>query len=246
MEDYSVSTYGDTVAGIYDGWHGLWEDPADAVEYLAKLADGGRVLELGIGTGRVAIPLAARGLDVQGVDASAEMVRVMRTKPGGDLPVIIGDAADVANLVSGSFSLIYCVFSSFYGILTQKEQLRCLSGVFDRLQPGGSFVVETFYPDLTKFSNNKSLELFHFTPERISIWASRHDKLAQTIHTEDLHVRNGSVQAYPVKVRYVWPAELDLMTRLSGLELVSRQADWNGQEFTSRSFNYITTYRKPG
>src|SRR5579862_7622337 len=136
MDDYGISTYGDRIAGVYDSWYGERLDPASAVEMLAGLAGAGRALELGIGTGRVAVPLAARGVRVEGIDSSEEMVSRMRAKPGGgDIQVHMGDFTDVA--VDGLFTLIYIPFTTFFALPSQAEQLRCMRNVRAHLDSGG-------------------------------------------------------------------------------------------------------------
>src|SRR5579859_580739 len=146
MEHYQQDTYGERIADLYDDWHDRTDTPA-TVERLAAVGGDGPILELAIGTGRVALPLAERGLRVHGIDASPAMVERLRSKPGGDrVTVTIGDMADVA--VDGPFSLVYVVFNSFFALLTQPDQVRCFENVSRRLAPGGYFVVECFVPEM--------------------------------------------------------------------------------------------------
>ena len=150
-DQYGPSTYGERIAEAYDEWFGLPEDTDQAVEFLARLAGPGPALELGIGTGRVAVPLAARGVEVHGVDASEAMVGKLRSKPGGDgIPVTIGDFADVA--IEGSYPLVYVVFNTFFALLTQEDQIRCFQGVAEHLTDDGGFLIQAFVPDLTLFN----------------------------------------------------------------------------------------------
>jgi SAM-dependent methyltransferase len=142
-DDYTPSTYGERIAAVYDEWFGLPADTGPAVDFLAGLAGNGPVLELGIGTGRIALPLAERRVEMHGVDASEAMVAKLREKPGGDrISVLMGDFADVGRLAERSFSLVYVVFNTFFGLLAQEEQVRCFQGVSERLADDGAFVMQ--------------------------------------------------------------------------------------------------------
>ncbi|HDL50154.1 MAG TPA: class I SAM-dependent methyltransferase, partial [Actinobacteria bacterium] len=174
MDAYEACTYGDRIAGVYDD---LYEqlDPGDAVALLSDLAGAGPVLELGVGTGRIALPLRARGVEVHGVDASTAMVARLREKPGGaDIPVVIGDFADVP--VEGSFSLIYAAFNTFFALLTQDDQVRCFSRVANRLLPGGRFLIEAFIPDLTRFDRGQRTYVTKIEPESATLNVDLHDQ----------------------------------------------------------------------
>jgi SAM-dependent methyltransferase len=160
VSSYEPNTYGDRIASLYDAWVGATVDATTekAVDFLADIAGpGGTALELGIGTGRIALPLAARGIAVQGIDASAAMLGRLRDKPGGaDLPVSLGDFADVSVEASSRFRLIYVVFNTFFGLLTQDDQVRCFANVAAHLEPGGAFVIEAFVPDPTLFDRGQA------------------------------------------------------------------------------------------
>jgi SAM-dependent methyltransferase len=150
MENYRPSTYGDRIADVYETWYGNQMDPSAAVDLLEGLAEKGRALELGIGTGRVALPLAARGVAVEGIDASEAMVAKLREKPGGeDIPVSIGDFADVA--VEGTYRLVYVPFTTFFALPSQAEQIRCLHNVAAHLEDGGWFVLDAWVPDVGRY-----------------------------------------------------------------------------------------------
>src|SRR5689334_8779162 len=152
MTDYSHETYGERVAGVYDDWYTDY-DPA-AIEFLAELVHGGKALELGIGTGRIALPLAAKGVDVHGIDAAASMISKLRAKPGGDrLTVTQGNFAEFS--LDEKFSLIYIAFNTLYNLTSQEEQVQCFRNVAAHLKPGGCFVLEAFVPDLTRFKENQ-------------------------------------------------------------------------------------------
>src|SRR5215472_16433574 len=174
--------YGDRWAAVYDDHYGQL-DPGPAVEFLAGLAGDGRALELAIGTGRVALPLAARGITVEGVDASAAMVEQLRAKPGGEsIPVAIGDMAEVP--VSGRFRLVYLVFNSLFGLLSQARQAQCFGNVARVLDPGGMFAVECFVPDLTLFERDQSVRTRAVTENSAIVELSRLDAVEQRIITQ--------------------------------------------------------------
>jgi SAM-dependent methyltransferase len=241
MEEYGASTYGDRIAEVYDDLYGDM-DPSAAVQTLHELAGSGRVLELAVGTGRVAIPLSETGLSVEGIDASQAMVERLRAKTD-TIPVTIGNFADVD--VPGSYSLIYIVFNTFFGLLTQEDQVRCFKNVASRLEPGGGFVIEAFVPDLSRFNRGQRTSVTDVGTDRIKLDASIHDKAHQRVDSQHMIVTGDSINLYPVSVRYAYPAELDLMGRLAGLELEHRWAGWDRSLFTSSSDVHVSVYRKP-
>jgi SAM-dependent methyltransferase len=234
--------YGDRWAAVYDD-HYRQMDPEPAVEFLAGLAGDGRVLELAIGTGRVALPLAARGVTVEGVDASAAMVARLRAKPGGDLiPVAIGDMADVP--VSGRFRLVYLVFNTLFGLLSQARQAECFANVARVLDPEGLFVIECFVPDLARFDRDQRVQAQSVTEDSAVIEVSRHDKAQQRVTTQVITLDGEGMRLRPVAIRYSWPAELDLMADRAGLRLTARYADWDRRPFTSVSGGHVSVYQR--
>jgi SAM-dependent methyltransferase len=234
--------YGDRWADVYDEHHG-GRDPSAAVEFLASLAGGGPVLELAIGTGRLALPLAARGITVAGVDASAAMVRRLRAKPGGEsVTVTIGDMADVP--VSGPFALVYLVFNTLFGLLTQKRQAECFRNVARVLGPGGAFVIECFVPDLARFDRGQRVQTLEVTEDAATFELSRHDPAQQRVTTQIVTLTEQGVRMHPVAIRYSWPSELDLMAGQAGLRLTERYSDWGRQPFDSASGGHVTVYRR--
>ncbi len=237
---YAPGTYGDRIAAAYDDLHAHL-DPAPAVKALANLAGGGRVLELAIGTGRVALPLAERGVELHGIDSSEGMVAQLRAKPGGGaLPVTMGDFADVG--VDGEFGLIFVVFNTFFALLSQEEQVRCFRNVAAHLGPAGTFVIEAFVPDLSRFNERgQSLRASH-RGERVSFDVSQLDAVRQRVSTSLVVIDGEQVARYPIEIRYAWPAELDLMARLAGLRLRERWSDWTGASFTPASGSHISIY----
>jgi SAM-dependent methyltransferase len=243
-EDYGPATYGDRAAARYDE---LFTHPPASqacLELLAELAGDGRALELGIGTGRVALPLAARGIDVHGIDSSRKMVARMRRKPGGKrVPVTFGDFADVP--VTGSFRTVFVVFNTFFGLLSQEDQVRCFEGVARRLEPGGTFVVEAFVPDLSRFDRGQRTDTLHVGLDAVQMQASVHHADLQQVHTQAFLFERGRLHAYPLRIRYSWPSELDLMARIAGLRLRERFAGWNRAPFTATSGAHVSVYEKP-
>lgn len=239
MENYQDETYGERIAGIYDDLYADY-DPA-AIGALSQLAQSGRALELGIGTGRIALPLQQVGVEVHGVDASEAMVAGLRTKPGGDgIPVTMGNFAEVA--VQGRYNLIYVLFNTFYALLTQEEQLHCMRNVARHLAPGGAFVVEAFVPDLTRFTGRQSVRAVKIGVNSVQLDVSQHDPVAQQVVSQHLMFSEQGVRLFPVKLRYVWPSEFDLMARLAGMRLRHRWSDWQGGAFTAESGKHISVF----
>jgi SAM-dependent methyltransferase len=233
------AAYGDTWAPIYDEVH-THLDPTAAVEVLADLAGSGKALELGIGTGRVAIPLAARGVAVHGIEASQAMLDRMRAKPGGaEIPVTLGDFTDVA--IDGEYALIYIVFSTLYGLMTQSAQVACVRNAAARLAPGGVFVVEGFVPDPARFDANQRVQVNRIEPTRLDLLFTRHDPVHQRVTSQHVVVGAQGMQLFPVELRYAWPSELDLMAQLAGLRLRERWGDWRRGAYTG-SGGHVSIY----
>ena len=241
MPDHDAATYGDRMADVYDGWFAVPLDTQDTVALLSDLAGAGPVLELGIGTGRIALPLAQRGHEVHGVDASEAMVEKLRSKAGGeDIPVTIGDFAEVD--VEGAFSLVYVVFNTFFALLSQEDQVRCFSNIARRLREGGVFVIEAFVPDMTRWDRGQRMEAHHVENDSVVLGVSRHDPVEQRIASNHLLVSEGGVRLYPVRLRYAWPSELDLMARLAGLRLRERWGGWLRESFSASSVKHVSVY----
>jgi SAM-dependent methyltransferase len=245
-EPFQPSTYGDAIADVYDEWIG--DGPygvADAAsEFLARLAgEGGSAVELGVGTGRIAIPLAARGIRVTGVEASPRMVQQLRAKAGGiTLPVIVGDMAAVP--VPGSVDLVYVVASTLYALTEQETQLRCLQNVAARLRPGGHLVVEAFVPDPSRFDQGQRVAASAVNVDGVRLDVTRHDPVTQTLLSQQIAITTDGVRLSPARLRYIWPAELDLMARLAGLTLVHRSGGWRGQPYTAASGSHVSVYQR--
>jgi SAM-dependent methyltransferase len=243
MERYAAQTYGDRIADVYDEqYESRGSDPEAG--FLAGLAAGGPVLELGIGTGRVALPLAARGVAVHGIDASQRMVDRLRAKPGGDaIPVTIGDFSRFD--LDETFTLVYVVFNTFFGVISQDEQVGCFECVARHLRPGGRFVLEVFVPDVSRFDRNQRTAATSIDVDELRLDASIHDPVDQRVHTHHVRIRDGDVRLFPVAIRYAYPAELDLMARVAGLEREARYGGWRGEPFGADCANHVSVYRRP-
>jgi SAM-dependent methyltransferase len=243
MNAYDITTYGERMAEVYDQWPCLPQNTDAIVACLTRLAGGGPILELGIGTGRIALPLAQRGLQVHGIDASPAMVAQLRAKPGGeDIPVSIGNFADVA--VEGRFTLIFVVFNTFFGLLSQDDQVRCFLGVAQHLADDGVFVIEAFVPDLGRYDRGQRVAAVEVETDRIRLEASLHDPVQQRVMSQHVVLSEQGIRLYPVQVRYAWPSELDLMARLAGLQLRDRWAGWAQEPFTATSGNHVSVYSR--
>jgi SAM-dependent methyltransferase len=242
MDDYGPSTYGDRIADVYDAWFHPPSDPAAAIDFLAELAGSGPALELAIGTGRIALPLATRGVEIQGIDASAAMVAKLREKPGGtDIPVTMGDFADVP--VEGRFPLVFVVFNTLFALLTQDDQRRCLRNVADHLTDDGVFVVEAFVPDIARFDRGQRVDARRVEVGRAFLEVSRHDAGNQRVSSQLVVLEETGLRMFPVELRYVWPSELDLMAELAGLRLRERWGGWNREPFTGE-LTHVSVYER--
>jgi SAM-dependent methyltransferase len=240
--------YDESRAAGYDRRHAARFAEAEATaDFVAGLLEGGkgRVLELGIGTGRLALPLAARGLDVSGIDASPAMVERLGAKPGGDtVPVVVGDFADVRSLVEGPFDLVLLAFNSLFELPDQDAQCRCFAGVAARLAPGGRFVVEALAPELTRL--DRSLTVVSQSDREVVLQATRHDPLTQVVTGHDVVLSPADgVRLLPWAIRYASVPETDLMARLAGLVLDGRWGGWAREPFTAASARHVSVYRRP-
>ena len=211
------------------------------VERLQELADGGRALELAIGTGRVAVPLAARGVPVTGIELSQPMVDQLRTKVDeATIPVVLGDMATAT--APGDFSLVYLVYNTVSNLLTQAEQVACFRNAARHLRPGGRFVVELWVPELRSLPPGSRATVWAVEPGYLGI--DTYDVLHQQVVSHHVRFDEGrDARLSRSPHRYVWPAELDLMAQLAGLELESRHADWAGAPFTADSRSHVSVYR---
>ena len=239
-----VDWFGEAVAAHYDGEDGVFAPDvvAATADFLAELAGGRPALELGIGTGRVALPLAQRGVPVHGIDLSEAMVARLRAKPGGeDIPVAIGDFATTR--VPGAFSLVYLVFNTIMNLTAQDEQVACFENAAAHLEPGGCFVIEVGVPSLRRLPQGETLHPFAFGPEHLGF--DEYDVVSQGLISHHWRLRDGAWTSRSIPFRYVWPAELDLMARLAGMRLRERWSGWRREPFTSESDSHVSVWERP-
>jgi SAM-dependent methyltransferase len=242
VDDYTQKTYGAEWAAEYDEFHAEL-DPAPAVDTIAELAGDRPVLELAIGTGRIALPLKERGVDIHGVDISEEMVARLREKPGGaDIPVTMGDFSEVD--YGGSFPLIFLGFNTIFGLETQDDQVRLFENVTRHLTDDGIFVVEAFIPDLTRYQRDQSMSVLNVERDSVQLDLARHDPVAQRIDVQIATVGPGGTTLRPIRLRYAYPSELDLMARIAGLRLRERWGGWTREKFGPRSNAHVSIYER--
>jgi SAM-dependent methyltransferase len=236
--------FDERVAARYDESEAEMSDPAvvePVVEFLVELAGSGRALELGIGTGRIALPLAQRGVPVHGIDLSKAMVARLRAKPGGqDIGVTIGDFATTP--VDGTFSVAYVVFNTIMNLTTQDEQVACFRNVAAHLAPGGCFVVEVGVPELRRLPRGETFVPFDVSPTHLGL--DEYDVASQGLISHHYSVVDGKLELNSVPFRYVWPAELDLMARLARMTLRERWSGWKREPFTSDSTKHVSVWEK--
>lgn len=243
MEDFRPGEYGALHADAYDTIYGTGS-PDAAVETIAGIVGDGRLLELAIGTGRIALPLARRGVPVSGIDASPEMVAELRAKPGGaDIPVTIGDMADLP--VEDPFDHAVLVFNTLFCLLTQEAQIRCFQNVAAKLPEGGTFLIEAFVPDLARFADGQAVRASRVERGAVTLDVSRHDPVRQRLDVQTVRIAADGVRLLPVPLRYAWPAEIDLMARLAGMRPEHRWGGWGRVPFTADSHGHVSLYRKP-
>ncbi len=233
-------------AAVYDELAADMFAPAvvdPAVELLAELAGGGAALELGIGTGRIALPLAARGVPVSGIDVSAPMVQRLQAKPGAEaIDVRIGDFATTA--MPGRFSLVYAVWNAITNLTSQDEQVACFENAAAHLAPGGRLVVEVDVPGLHGLVPGETVRPFTVSPTRLGF--DEYDVAAQIVTSHHFwKVGDTAWEGSSAPYRYVWPSELDLMARLAGLELRDRWGGWRREPFTAASRTHVSVWSAP-
>ena len=217
-------------------------DEIATVAFLEQLAQGGRALELAIGTGRIALPLAEKGIRVDGIDFSPSMLAKLRAKPGAEkLTITLGNFADVE--VPGTYDLVYIVFNTLFNLLTQDEQVRCFENVAAHLTEKGVFVIECGVPtEFCGLRNNQYVDLEALAVDNVRLDVARYDPVTQLLEESHVTLSSSGTQLHPIITRYAWPAELDLMARIAGLRLKERWTNWSREPLTSTSSNCISVY----
>ena len=219
------------------------EEVASAVDRLAALADGGAAVEFAIGTGRIAIPLAARGVEVNGMDISAPMLAELRRKPGAEaIDAVVGDMTDTQ--VRDDAALVYLVYNTIGNLRTQERQVACFANAAAHLRPGGRFVIEVGVPELHLLVPGESIRPIAVRPDYVG-FDEYVDRVGQILVSHHYRIAGDHVRTVSGTFRYVWPSELDLMARLAGLTLEHRWADWHRNEFTADSPRHISVWRTP-
>ena len=238
-DEATAATFDDDAADHYAP-----EVLGPTVDALERLAEGGPVLELAIGTGRVAIPLADRGISVTGIELSEAMVARLRSKVVAHrLPVVVGDMATTVVAGAGEFSLVYLVWNSISNLRSQHEQVQCFRNAADHLRPGGRFVIELWVPPIQRLAPGQDAVVMGFDEQHLVV--DTYDLLTQECASHHYHRDpDGSVRNGVGHFRYVWPSECDLMAQLAGLELETRSADWTGEPFRAASESHVSVWRK--
>jgi len=232
-----AATYDESTADMFEA-----SAVEPVVDFLAAIAGSGPAIELGIGTGRIALPLAERGVPVHGIELSKAMASRLRAKPGGDaIGVTIGDFATTR--VDGSFTLAYLVFNTIMNLTTQAAQVACFRNVAAHLEPGGCFVVEVMVPNLQRLPAGETFHVFHGSEDSWGI--DEYDVASQGLTSHHLDVVEGRLERFSVPFRYVWPAELDLMAQLAGMTVRERWAGWNREPFTNDSRQHVSVWEMP-
>ncbi|MGW4463824.1 class I SAM-dependent DNA methyltransferase [Micromonospora sp. NBC_01796] len=245
VEGFEIFTYGDAVADMFDGtgWAGDPGDTEETIQWLADNAGEGPVLELGVGTGRVAVPLAQKGIEVHGIDASEGMLAQLRAKPGGELVQLhVQDFTDFT--LPYKFSMAYAVFDTLPFVTDQESQIRCFQKVADVLMPGGLFVIQTSIPDPARYDRGQRTQTVRVEKDHIVMTFTRRERMSQCSSIQFAILRPEGIKFFPMRIRTVMPSEMDLMARLGGLTMESRWGHWDGRPLRDSDERHITIYRK--
>ena len=236
--------FGERIAATYDEQSASEFDPAvvaPAVDRLAQLAGGGAALEFAIGTGRIALPLSERGVRVAGIDNSEAMLERLRQKPGAErIEAVAGDMASTR--LDGEFSLVYLVFNTIFNLTSQDGQVACFENAAAHLGAGGRFVIEARVPELQRLPLGQTMLPWRADPDGMSFYV--YDTVIQRLGGRHYSFVDGRVEANPIEMRYVWPAELDLMARIAGMRLQDRWANWQREPFTALSPSHVSVYER--
>ncbi len=241
---YDPAAYGRAIASDYDSLYKTVPETDEAVAMLAELSDGGPILEMGIGTGRLALPLRARGIAVAGIEGSQEMVDVLRAKPGGgDISVTVGNFADAA--VDGEFSVVVLALHTIFGLPTPDDQIRCFANAAEHLEPGGVFVIEARVMDAGDFTGGQAVAPRFSDDQQVELQVQRFDVVTQQVEVTNVHLSNAGVRLNSYVNQYTTPREFDLMARIAGLRLRDRWEGWQRERFTAHSRRHVSVYELP-
>jgi SAM-dependent methyltransferase len=239
FDEQIALNYDEDVSSMY---HPDVLDPT--VDFLEELAGDGAALEFGIGTGRVALPLSARGVPVHGIDISEPMLKQLQSKPGSEqIGITIGDIASTR--VRGTFRLVYLVFNTIMNLTTQDEQVACFENAAAHLEPGGHFVIEVGVPDLRRLPPGERVRAFNISESRFG-FDEYTDFTGQILYSHHYWTDAGKLRTFSAPYRFVWPSELDLMARLANMTLHERCAGWTREPFTDESESHVSVWKKPG
>ena len=243
VQDFGPTAYGEAFADVYDDWYEAVSDGAATVTRVRSLAGDGEVLELGVGTGRLALPLADTGVPTWGVDASAPMLRRLRAKPGGDrIRLVLADMAAPALAADGRFAVVFCAYNTFFNLATPAAQGACLAWGARALAPDGRLAIEAFVPTDVDEAPGAPVTVRSIEPDRVVLSVAARDTAAQTITGQFVDISEGGIRLRPYRIRYLYPAQLDAVAATAGLGLVDRWADWAGSPFTADSPNHVSVY----
>jgi SAM-dependent methyltransferase len=241
-EDFDASAYGKFIAADYDDVYAKlsWTDEVDTI---LRLADGGSVLELGIGSGRVALPLRERGVEVHGIEGSEEMVQRLHAKPGGaDIPVTVGDFSSTE--LGRTFDVVFLTFNTIFALPSQDAQVDCFRNAARHLDAGGVFVIQAWIPDVGAFRNGRAMRPYEMSEGRVVMEVAELHPAEQRMETNKIFFDEKGARTFPANHRYAWPSELDLMARLAGMRLDQRWEDWSRAPFGDRSMSHVSVWRK--
>lgn len=243
MRGYGPTSYGEAFADVYDDWYEDISDVAATVARVATLAGGGPVLELGVGTGRLALPLAEAGVATWGLDASGPMLARLRAKPGGPgLRIVQADMAAPGLVADGWFAVVFCAYNTFFNLTEPSAQAACLRWAGAAVAPGGRVVIEAFVPAGDEAEDGRTLSVRSVDTDRVVLSVARRDPGAQVITGQFVDLSESGVRLRPYRIRYLFPAQLDALAADAGLGLVARWATWDGAPFTDESPNHVSVY----
>lgn len=242
---YTTATYGDAFADVYDEWYGAISDLDGTVDSILELAGGRRVLELGVGTGRIALPLARRGSSITGIDASAAMLAVLRTKPDSEaVEVLEGDMSELPDVPPSAFGVAFATFNTLFNLPSEAAQRRCFERVAQVLEPGGHFVVEAFLPSDPPATPEGRLDVRAVEVDRVHLTATWREPHSQTVRGQHIELSAAGTRLRPWLLRYASPEQLDALAADVGLELSTRHGGWRGEPFDPLGTRHVSIYRR--